>query len=88
MYWWIEPSFLTWLSAVLFSVAVLDYLAPIIISNFMASNWTGPKEKKFEEICQTISSFMLRVKSIWYSMLGFRSNRPLIVSFKNNKFQK
>lgn len=75
-----EPAFLTVVSITLLILALIDYLVPILTSTFLSSNdWNGKKERKLEDICQSLSGFILQMQDFWALMLKARNNRPTIV---------
>lgn len=71
---------MTIISLALLTLALIDYLVPIITSTFIsATTWNGQKERKFDEICQSLSEMILQVKIMWKYILNARNNRPNIV---------
>ncbi|XP_046688556.1 ADP-ribosylation factor-like protein 6-interacting protein 1, partial [Homalodisca vitripennis] len=54
--WLLEPSLLTTVSFIGLLVTLLDYLVPTVCAGlYRPENWTGAKEKQFEEICRTLA---------------------------------
>lgn len=81
MIWMMEPAFLTIVSMTLLLLALADYLVPIVASTFISSSaWNGQKERKLDEICQSVSEILLQAQAIWKFILNARSNRPNFVS--------
>ncbi|XP_014483157.1 PREDICTED: ADP-ribosylation factor-like protein 6-interacting protein 1 [Dinoponera quadriceps] len=77
--WILEPSLLAIISISLLILALVDYLVPILTSLFCnAQSWTGQKEKKLIEICQSLSATMAQIESIWTSAARIRLDRPNI----------
>ncbi|XP_008559270.2 ADP-ribosylation factor-like protein 6-interacting protein 1, partial [Microplitis demolitor] len=77
MIWMMEPAFLTIVSMTLLLLALADYLVPIVASTFISSSaWNGQKERKLDEICQSVSEILLQAQAIWKFILNARSNRP------------
>lgn len=66
MIWYMDMSILTQLSLFALIGVVLDYAYPIASKFiFKPENWTGAKEKLFEEVCHEICSIWLCICSIY-----------------------
>ncbi|KAL6421528.1 hypothetical protein ACFW04_014287 [Cataglyphis niger] len=77
--WILEPTLLTMISVCLLIFALVDYLAPILISILCnIQNWTGQKEKKLIEICQNLSNIILQIQGAWTCISKIRHDRPNI----------
>ncbi|XP_043274274.1 ADP-ribosylation factor-like protein 6-interacting protein 1 [Venturia canescens] len=75
--WILEPAFLTIIALCLATCALIDYLVPIVAPKFVSSSaWNGQKERKFDEICQTLSAAILYMDKEWKFLLNARNNRP------------
>ncbi|XP_020282753.1 ADP-ribosylation factor-like protein 6-interacting protein 1 [Pseudomyrmex gracilis] len=75
--WILEPPLLTMISMCLLIFALVDYLVPTLTSFLCnAQSWTGQKEKKLIEICQSLSDAILEIQRVWASLSRIRHNRP------------
>uniref|UniRef100_A0A1B6LS75 RETREG1-3/ARL6IP-like N-terminal reticulon-homology domain-containing protein n=1 Tax=Graphocephala atropunctata TaxID=36148 RepID=A0A1B6LS75_9HEMI len=68
--WLLEPSLLTTVSGAGLLVTLLDYLVPTVCAGlYRADNWTGAKERQFEDICRTLaqsySTASLQLRAFW-----------------------
>lgn len=78
--WILEPPLLTMISMCLLIFALVDYLVPTLTSFLCnAQSWTGQKEKKLIEICQSLSDSILEIQRVWASLSRIRHNRPNLV---------
>lgn len=79
--WILDPSLLAIISFCLLILALVDYLVPILTSLLCnAQSWTGQKEKKLIEICQSLSATMTQIENMWTSFARIRVDRPNSVS--------
>lgn len=70
------------MSISLLIAALIDYLVPILSSTFFAANsWTGQKERKLDDICQSLSLTIFRLQNAWNILWDTRNNRPNFVSW-------
>lgn len=77
--WAFDPSILTTLATIGLLVTVGDYLVPTIAASiFRQDNWTGAKEKKFDEICRNIVFYYTQISTLCASYYLMRSVRPKI----------
>ncbi|XP_059484415.1 ADP-ribosylation factor-like protein 6-interacting protein 1 isoform X2 [Neocloeon triangulifer] len=75
--WWLDPTILTLFSVLGLTAVLVDYLVPLVASNFFRSeNWDGAKEKKFEQICKILASSESTVCNVWSSFYAWRESRP------------
>lgn len=75
-----EPAVLTVISISLLLLALGDYLGPILISTFYSANsWTGQKERKLDEICQSLSNALVQLQNLWRAALWARTNHTSMV---------
>ncbi|XP_054710292.1 ADP-ribosylation factor-like protein 6-interacting protein 1 [Uloborus diversus] len=79
MLWYFDPSVLTTLSIVGIIACVLDYVVPILSASFFdSSKWTGARERKYEEICGSLVSCYIFLKSIWDSARQIKESKPYV----------
>lgn len=76
----LDPTLLSFLSSSCLCLVILDYAAPIVISKaFNPDSWTGPKEKKLDEICSSLAKAYVSVRSDIGFFLGLKETRPKLV---------
>lgn len=84
MIWMMEPALLTLISISLLlwlvCLFLIDHITQIMIFFNLSNsrNWTGQKEKKFNEICQNLSITILQLQHAWRSIVQTRNDRPNI----------
>lgn len=73
----LDPTLLSFISSVCLIAVLLDYFVPIAMSRFFnPDSWTGPKEKKLEEICSLIGSAYLSARSDIFYFYSLKDSRP------------
>ncbi|XP_065212809.1 ADP-ribosylation factor-like protein 6-interacting protein 1 [Planococcus citri] len=73
----LDPTLLSFASSLALFLVLLDYFAPIVISKiFNPQSWTGPKEKKLDEICSNLACSYISVKSSVAYFCSLKETNP------------
>lgn len=77
IFWKIDPTILSTISILGLLMVTLDTLVPILSSKFLdPANWTGVKEKQFEDFCKTVIEYKILLGQYWTSFQGMRETQP------------
>jgi len=77
VFWLAQPSLLSSISGVALLLTLLDYLVPTLSASlFNADNWSGAKEKQFEEICKTLAHIYTVTYQQTFAFLHLKYTSP------------
>lgn len=77
----LDPSLLSALSCVALLATLLDYLVPTVSTTvYSSSNWTGAKEKEFEDICVIIATGYIKATHQIMAFKNLKEASPKLVS--------
>ncbi|XP_044732698.1 ADP-ribosylation factor-like protein 6-interacting protein 1 [Chrysoperla carnea] len=76
IFWIWDPSVLTTISIFMLVANLADCLVPKLISTVYQSNWTGAKEKQFEQICKSLTNVCFEVKGLLWKCRELKSSKP------------
>lgn len=77
--WYLEYSTLTMLCLLALVLILFDYLYPIISKFiFKSENWTGIQESKFEQICNELCAFKMRMSSLFDIMFNAKEQKSTV----------
>ena len=75
---WLSPSILTLLSIIGLVITLLDYLGPLLLEKiFSPTQWTGEKEKKLDNVCESVVNISLLVLSCCTSFCSLKTSSPM-----------
>ncbi|XP_039292891.1 ADP-ribosylation factor-like protein 6-interacting protein 1 [Nilaparvata lugens] len=77
IFWKLDPSFLSTVSIVGLVMVTLDTLVPLMSSKiYDQAEWTGVKEKQFEDCCKTVIEYKMLLGQYWTCLQGMRETQP------------
>jgi hypothetical protein len=80
LFWYLDPSVLTTVSVIGLIATLVDYLVPTLTASIChPENWTGSKERKFEEICRELVNSEAEGAVKWAMFYNMRHSRPKVV---------
>ncbi|XP_014681875.1 PREDICTED: uncharacterized protein LOC106821536 isoform X2 [Priapulus caudatus] len=79
MLWYFEPTILTTVALFALFLCIVDYVVPLAASNiFDSDNWTGEKEKKYEQVCERILHVRDHTTCFFTMLADLKQNKPKI----------
>ncbi|XP_013146165.1 PREDICTED: ADP-ribosylation factor-like protein 6-interacting protein 1 [Papilio polytes] len=77
--WLLDLNFLATIAIVGLFVNFIDFLVPIICNSiYTPSDWTGQKEKMFEDICRSLVNYYNKILQNIYTFYSLRETSPYV----------
>ncbi|CAH1402194.1 unnamed protein product [Nezara viridula] len=74
-----NPSFLTSVGLILMTATLIDYAGPSVTAMIWKhEDWSGAKEREFEDMCRAVAGFIVQLKQIWISAMEIKVSRPYL----------
>ena len=75
--WYVEPTFLSFVSLVCLVITLADYLLPLALPRLLdVDNWTDDSRTRYGEICASIVGFKYESRALFFRAQQMKADRP------------
>jgi len=75
--WYMEPTFLSFLSLVCLVITLADYLLPLAVPRiFPADNWNADLQSRYSVICDSLVGMKYESRALFFRAQQIKADRP------------